>query len=60
MHGVPMKVTDIPGKKRGRYIPKFYVFRGYHLSTCKTLAAPLILIDSSGIRLYHHLEQTAT
>jgi len=34
MHGVPMKVTDIPGKKRGRYIPKFYVFRGYHLSTC--------------------------
>ncbi len=29
-----VKVTDIPGKKRGRYIPKFYVFRGFHLSTC--------------------------
>jgi len=29
-----VKVTDIPGKKRGRYIPKYYVFRGFHLSTC--------------------------
>jgi len=29
-----MKETDIPGKRRGRYIPKFYVFRGFHLSTC--------------------------
>lgn len=46
----PMTVTDILGNKRGRYIPKFYVFRGYHLSTCKTLAA-LILIDRAGIRL---------
>ena len=29
-----MKETDLPGKKNGRYIPKFYVFRGFHLSTC--------------------------
>jgi ABC-type polar amino acid transport system ATPase subunit len=29
-----VKLTDIPGKKRGRYIPKFYVFRGFHQSTC--------------------------
>jgi hypothetical protein len=46
-----VKVTDIPGKKRGRYIPKFYVFRGFHLSKCKTLLAPIILIDRTGIRL---------
>jgi len=46
-----VKVTDIPGKKRGRYIPKYYVFRGFHLSRWKTLLTPLILIDSSGIRL---------
>jgi len=32
--GCLMKETDIPGKRRGRYIPKFYVFRGFHLSTC--------------------------
>jgi len=51
----PMRVIDILGKKRGRYIPKYYVFRGYHLSTCKTLAAPLILIDRFGIRLHHQL-----
>jgi len=54
-----VKVTDIPGKKRGRYIPKYYVFRGFHLSTCQTQAAPLILIDRSGIRLHPHLEQVA-
>jgi len=29
-----VKITEIPGKKRGRYIPKYYVFRGFHLSTC--------------------------
>jgi hypothetical protein len=54
-----MKVSELPGKKRGGYIPKYYVFRGFHLSTCKTQAAPLILIDSSGIRLHHNLVQTA-
>lgn len=29
-----VRVLDIPGKKRGRYTPKYYVFRGFHLSTC--------------------------
>jgi len=28
------KASEMPGKRRGRYIPKFYVFRGFHLSTC--------------------------
>ena len=29
-----VKVSELPGKKRGGYIPKYYVFRGFHLSTC--------------------------
>ncbi|WP_338253096.1 hypothetical protein [Dictyobacter halimunensis] len=29
-----MKETLIPGTQKGRYIPKFYVFCGFHLSTC--------------------------
>jgi len=28
-----MKTGEIPGHKHGGYIPKYYVFRGFHLST---------------------------
>ena len=28
------KANEMPDKREGRYIPKFYVFRGFHLSTC--------------------------
>ena len=28
------KASEMPGKRNGGYIPKFYVFRGFHLSTC--------------------------
>jgi hypothetical protein len=40
-------------------MPKFYVFRGFHLSTCETQTSPLILIDRSGIRLHPRLEQVS-
>jgi hypothetical protein len=53
-----MHSTDVTGNKQERYEPKYWVFWGFHLSTCKTLLAPLILIDSAGIRLHHFLEQT--
>src|SRR5579883_2856969 len=29
-----VRIDALPGKKRGRYTPKYYVFRGFHLSTC--------------------------
>jgi len=29
-----VKDDGLPGKKRGGYIPRYYVFRGFHLSTC--------------------------
>jgi hypothetical protein len=33
-HGAIMKDVNHPGKRKGRYIPKYYVFCGFHLSTC--------------------------